>query len=479
MIGYTAWWKGLLEGVADMRARVICLVSAFALATTTAELTSGQRIPADAAGTSAIGNEAPIALAVSPLYPQTGMVAAVSVAVGGCSRACTHLWITHDRGATWHRAAAMPPGPVLIVAGTHHREELVAASTNAVVASDDDGATWHTIGPAGTPAAAGDAVLVAGDGSADYRLDAAGARYAVPGSAGTDVDLAFAPVPGGAGQNAALLAARDPATGLPVTLRCDSAYACSGAAALPGATPSSGNDMSLLPSGALGSGGAAYVRTSTMLYRSDDGGRSFFTLLLPAHARANYTRVPAAAVDGGPSHVLYVALLEVVGTGASQLTAGGVFASSDRGTTWRALGSPGVLDGGATAVAVAPGGRLFAGYVNAHGEAGLVCSDGGGAWQAACGAAATSCPALAGCGATSVTGVAADTPVAAKTGGNSSSGATAQRRPNRGTTLLTGGQLSVRTSSGFAVSVSAAALVVLLAAGGVSTRRRRRRRRCP
>jgi len=464
-----------------MRAHLMCLVPAFALVTATAELTTGQQVAADAAGISAIGNEAPIALAVSPLYPQTGMVAAVSVPVGGCSRNCTHLWTTRDRGATWHRAAAMPPGPVVVVAGAHRREELVGASTNAVVASDDDGATWHTIGPAGTPAATGDTVLVAGDGAGDYRLDGAGALQAVPGSAGTDVDLAFAPVPGGAVQNAALLAARDRATGLPVMLRCDATYACSGAASLPGATPSSGNDMSVLPPGDLGSGGAAYVRTSTMLYRSDDGGRSFLALLLPPHTGAHYTSVPAAALDGGPSHLLYVALLEVVGTGASQLTTGGVFATADRGTTWRALGSPGVLDGGATALAVAPGGRLFAGYVNAHGEAGLVCSDGGGAWQAACGAAATACPALAGCGAPSATGVAvaADTPVAAKVSGNSSWGATALQRPIRRTTLLTGGQPSARGGFSLVVSFSAAALLLLLAAAGVSTRRRRRRRRCP
>lgn len=470
-------------GYGGMRARLLYATPAQVLvlaAATPVFLTCGQHAVAEAATVSAIGNEAPITLAVSPLYAHTGMVAAVSVPVGGCSGTCIHLWITRDRGATWHRSDTSPPGSgILVVAGGHGGERLVAAGPQGVVASNDDGTTWHIVGPAGTPAAApplgGGTVLVAGQGAGDYLLDG-DTRQAVPGSGGAVVDVAFAPVQDSSGRNAtALLAARDRASGLPVVLRCDVALSCSGATPLPGVTPSSGGDMSLLLAPDFAAGGPAYVRTASELYRSDDGGRTFLALALPPHPGAHIMTIPGAALGGAAPHGIDLALLDILDRGAAQTTGGGVFTSTDRGVTWHTVGSPGVLDDGATAIAAAPDGRLFAGYVNGHGAAGLVCSDGGTAWQATCGAA-TTCPG-GGCTGARVSGTppAVGPPIAANVGSNTGADARSPELAN-GTPALTGGQPPVASGTVRVPPLIAGALGMLLASLAVSTRRRRRRR---
>lgn len=377
-----------------MRAALLALVGAICAAATA--LTGGQPVEADNGSISAIGNEAPIAIAVSPLYTQTHMVAAVTVPVGGCNDSCVHLWVTRDGGASWHRAPTTPGGDLVIVGARGGGERLVTSTNNAVLASADDGTSWTTLGPPGTPAAAGilgdDGLVVAGLGYADYAV-AGGGRRAVAGSNGADSDLAFSVAPHTGLQPAALLAARDPHSGLPVVLRCDAHLVCSGGATLPGVTASSGNGISVLLAGASGT---AYVRTSTAVYRSTDGGRTFLQIGLPLHVGAVYTTVSGATPAANGSADLYVTLLQVEGTGASTTTVGGVFATRDGGLSWNAVGSPSMLDGGATSVVAAPDGRLFAGYVNGHGQAGLLCSDPGLSWRATCGqpaacGAATQC----------------------------------------------------------------------------------------
>lgn len=457
-----------------MRAHVMCVAAAL-----DAALTVGQPVRpvvAEAANISAIGNEAPIAIVVSPLYARTGMVAALAAPVGGCSGACMHLWITRDAGASWHRALATPTGgPLVVVAGPHGGDRLVVNRASDVVVSDDDGATWQVAGPSGTPVAApqlgDDAVLMAGHGGEDYALIGDTLRT-VPGSGGTAVDLTFATAVRAEGDTnppPTLLLARDRSTGLPEVLRCDATLSCRGGAPLPGATPSGGDGMSL-----VSTRGVAYARSSTTLYRSDDGGSTFVALALPPNAGAHYTTIPALTLSDGPLRDVDVALLEVLDHGSAQLTAGGVFASSDRGVTWRAVGRPGVLDGGATAVAAAPGGRLFAGYVDGRGEAGMVCRDGERRWQATCGVAGTPCSAVSCAVPPPPGGGAAAADIAANTGNNASASGSA-RPLRRDTAMLTGGQADAGTSAVAPAAVTAG-LALLGASAALNTRRRRRRR---
>ncbi len=395
----------------------------------------GQARPVLAAGdpVSAVGNEAPLTFAVSPNYAQTRMVAAVTAPLGGCSSACEHLWITRDGGASWHRAgASSPPGARMVIdSDAGGAEVLVAAGHDGVMASRDDGASWQRIGALGAPMPApwlgSGALLVAGLGGPDYVVSAGGA-HDVDGS-GTADDLAFGAT--GLADTPALLAARDRASGLPEIMRCDAALACSGAALLPGASAQGSGDTTVSPAADFAGSGRVFARTTTALYTSTDGGRTFVGLTLPPQVGAQYTTIPAIALDPRQSRSVYAAVLALVGTGGSQLTSGGVFASQDAGATWRAVGSPGPLDGGATAVAAAPDGRLFAGYVDSQGHAGLVCDDGAG-WQAACGAAATPCVAAQCAAPVAVAAVAAPDhrPVTANSGSNAAANS-AGREPDR------------------------------------------------
>src|SRR5207302_4613949 len=86
--------------------------------------------------------------------------------------------------------------------------------------------------------------------------------------------------------------------------------------------------------------------------------------------RTAYTAVVQAIIDPADPKKSYAA--------------GGVYRTTDGGTTWSALYSPGPFDSGASAVAVAPDGRLFASFLSSYGS-GLLCSvDGGAHWSATC-----------------------------------------------------------------------------------------------
>ena len=91
--------------------------------------------------------------------------------------------------------------------------------------------------------------------------------------------------------------------------------------------------------------------------------------------------------ESDPNHQLYTALLQVfnptAGSPSPPHSSGGVYRSSDGGSTWAAVGAPGPFDQGASAVAVAPDGRLFAGYLAGQ-YSGLLCSVDGQSWQASC-----------------------------------------------------------------------------------------------
>jgi hypothetical protein len=451
-------------------------VAAVAVAAGSSVLLTGGR-PARAQTLSAIGNEAPLSFAVSPDYARTHLVATVAVPVGGCAADCTHIWVTRDGGASWHRTGALSGAAsrLVIVHGASGGEVLVAEMSDALAESVDDGATWHAVAPTGTPVGTRDGLVVASHGGQDYVLRNDVVRD-VTGSGGADVDLSFdvsdaAP---------ALLAAQNPRTGAPVVLQCDASFTCSHTATLVGSDPRTGSDVSLLRSADMAAVGVVYARTDSAVYRSGDGGRSFLPIPLPARqSGAVYTTIPGAAlgVASGARTPLYVAMLEMVGSGRSRLTAGGVYVSSDSGATWRAVGSPGPLDGGASSVVVLPDGRLLAGYVNAHGDAGLVCSADGAQWGADCPAAAAACASSCG-GASVMTQPAspnATRPAMASTGGADAAplGASTSGRPASAASLRQrGGDQAHRSLEVILV----AAVCALLLGTGLSTVRRGLRR---
>jgi hypothetical protein len=452
-------------------------------------LTVGQRtvLHAAAATMSAIGNEAAITFAVSPEYMSTHFVAALAVPVGGCRSNCTHLWVTRDGGATWHHTHDFAGGAHLaIVEVDPPLESLVAADGDRMVASTDGGFTWKALGNAGNPtetsAFGRDALLVANAGGSDYMVSGR-VLHAIPGSEGAAEDLAFA-VPLSFDRNSPfaplLLAADDPRSGTPLILQCDRSLRCGHAVQLIDGEASTSGDVSLLLAQDYARSGIVFARTTRGLYRSSDGGRSFLPVPLPRQTGAVYTTIPAATLNAAGAQQLYAAVLSVVGSGRSQLTAGGVYTSADGGFTWHAVGRPGPLDGGATAVVSAPDGRLFAGYVDAHGAAGLVCSEAGRPWQATCRAETSRC-AVPPCQRSTES----DVQGVGGTSGSGSGGAAdgvgddaqAQGWSPNGASFAATGWPSVATSRAALLVL----LGMLLAAGGcvgaavLSTRRRRRR----
>jgi photosystem II stability/assembly factor-like uncharacterized protein len=385
------------------RRRTALRAAGFATAASTALFWLAPSQAVKAAEPSAIGNEAPLWISVAPDYARSHMVAALTAVMGPCQRDCSHLWVTRDGGATWRRHARPADSAQLaILADDAGRESVVTQTHDAVERSDDDGDTWHAVGPSGTPTTSPfdhSGVDVAVPDGFDYVAGGRG-RTMATGSGGTKLDLAFAAsgIPG-AHHASTLLATVERRSNATLVLHCDVHLSCTHAVPLPKAAYQSG-DVSLLLGANFDDAGFAIARTTTSLFTSIDGGNNFVPVILPARATATYTTVsgvalglPHAANGGG---VIYMALLQVVGSGTAASTAGGVYASRDGGASWTAIDNGGPVSGGATSVAVAPDGRLFAGYVSGHG-AGLVCSEDASAWHTSCTASgatgcATTCP---------------------------------------------------------------------------------------
>lgn len=456
------------RGRAAARARGRAGVSLIAAALVA--LATASRADAAAAPASAIGDQAPQWIAVSPTYWDTRMAAVLATAMAGCRSRCTHLWVTRDGGATWHdHHLPFDAAHVVILGHDGARESIVTESSSGVQRSEDDGATWQVIGPAGTPSGdASGAVMVAVPNGVDYVVDTRG-RHDVTGSAGGAVDVVFARA-----QFNGWLAAVDPRSGDAEVLHCDTALRCSGGALLAGVT---GADLSVMVASQERD---VIVRTTRALYRSTDGGRTFAPVALPLSQRSGYTAVASTDVEPGVDReVIYVALLNVQPSGSSAATtSGGVFVSVDGGLTWHTSTDGTPLDHGATAVAAAPDGRVFAGFVDAAGVAGLMCYDGeSGAWHATCPASTSACTASCngdaadGSGSGSVAGAGAAGDAAGGGGAAngraaSGSGDPAAARATRG---AGGGGEGVPAVS---LAVLAVGVALALLAMPVSTRRR-------
>jgi hypothetical protein len=137
------------------------------------------------------------------------------------------------------------------------------------------------------------------------------------------------------------------------------------------------------------------------LLKSTDGGSTFapLTVVSDNGAQATATAMLALAPgyrEAGPTRTLFAAVLQAyVPTTADKnnagRTAGGIYRSDDGGATWKSLGANGPVFHGASAVAVAPDGRVFAGWTDGSGHAGIACSVNGSAyWAQRCPARGTS-----------------------------------------------------------------------------------------
>jgi hypothetical protein len=139
------------------------------------------------------------------------------------------------------------------------------------------------------------------------------------------------------------------------------------------------------------SSGVLFVGTPLGLLKSSDGGRTFRRLPLTTAAKAATTVTPMMALSPGYSEAggvrtAYVAMYQFNNADTLDLRiGGGLYKTDDGGNSWAPLATSGLFAGGAQAVAVAPGGRIFAQYNDGKGSVGLVCSaDGGSSWAATC-----------------------------------------------------------------------------------------------
>jgi len=376
----------------------------------TAALLGVHSLPAKAQGSptppSAVGNEMVQWIALSPAYTRTGLVVAQTAQLS-CSANCLHLWVSKDGGASWHRAAAQnwTPGRVWIGVSAGGHESLYTPGTRGLERSDDDGETWLNSAAPGIPTILpsypqdeGLAVASAAGGGAsgdgDY-LSRGGKTERVQGSGGAVVDLSFMTspdFPSGGTFNPALMVGTDPHTEQPFVLQCSAQLACSTKTPLPWPSDKAGVlavQTALYPSADYTQRGSVFAATPFGIDKSLDGGQTFVPLPVVPTAGATTTTTPMMALapgyrEAGPVRTLYVAVFQAFMSQTSGHVAGGLYRSSDGGTTWSALVTNGPFAGGAQAVAVAPDGRLFAGYFDGNGHGGLLCSIDGTSWHASC-----------------------------------------------------------------------------------------------
>jgi hypothetical protein len=352
---------------------------------------------------SAFGNASVQWIAVSPAYPETGLVLAM-VTPTGCrptqTQRCERLMISHDGGSTWLKAAAKgwEGGRLYIAVGGSGKEVIYGESSGRIQVSRDDGSSWTNEIPNGVPAIsptyAKNGALAVASGAHDFVVHD-GTATIVKGSGGSLLDLGFmfAPTfPDSGAFPPVLLSAADKDSHAPLVQQCTADLTCGGATTIPGdqtfAIP-----VSLHPSSDYAHDGVVFARAGRSVSKSVDGGRSFAPLAIVAANGSAGTASPMMAIapgykEAGPVRTVYVAILQAFidpKDPKKTHTSGGIYRSGDGGTSWGPVGAPGPFDEGATAITVAPDGRLFAGYAHeSTGQFGLLCSSNGTTWQASC-----------------------------------------------------------------------------------------------
>lgn len=356
--------------------------------------------PAAAGDTSTgIGNAIVSGVSVSPAYAQTGLVFAMAQDMSTRQLA---LWASQDGGASWYRprASGWNHGLPQVAVDASGREIALAGSSSDVVRSDDLGQTWTSVGGAGTPAAsptykddAAAAVAGMGNNSPDYVLHSAAAST-VAGSSGVMQDHLFAftvASPADSVHPPVLLSGNDPRTGFPEVERCSAAFACSAPPTSLAGSSSFSGPASLALSSAFSSDATVFAQSTTGIYKSVDGAGTFAPLTAaPADGAASTSFTGLVLAPGyaehGAVHTVYASYTQAFVSQSNPHLEGGILRSRDGGATWTQLARTTPLGGGTTFLAIAPDGRLFAGYLALRaGQAGLLCStDMGATWQARC-----------------------------------------------------------------------------------------------
>lgn len=430
---------------------------------------------------SAIGNETPIQIVVSPAFARTQVILTVASS-SACN--CVHLWLSRDGGITWtHQAATgWSPGRLADAVDGSGHDVLFTAGSAGLQRSGDLGANWTTVGPSGmaTPSQgyATDAT-VAVAGTRDYLLNHSSAT-AVSGSGGHFADYEFMLAPGfpdGGPYAPALLSAYDGHAKTAQVLRCSTSLSCSLPVPLPG-PPLTGAPL-LMPSTAYASDGTVFALMAANIYKSTDGGATFSPITVGQTADVTGTNdlaLDPGYREHGGDRGAYAAIVQW-NTKVRGNTFGGVYRTVDGGATWTRFGAGGPLDQGAGTVAVTPDGRVLAGYQQPLGG-GLVCWTGS-SWAATCPAAvAAGAGHAAQCTSTSCTHSAA--PVAAGGPGGASGSDVA---PAAAATQAPGGDAAATLDAAGAGGTPshtpqvAVAVVVMLLLGAAATGRALMQRR--
>ena len=349
-------------------------------------------LTARAAGTPASGVSVGTIVVASD-YTSSHTVYAVGQR-GNCSSGCVVLLRSRDGGATWSTATA---------AGWQHNEvlpvdlggrpTLLTTVSGGYGLSFDQGESFQPFQAPGSPSATApagthlDVVLSETDGTADHLLSLpSGTVRPVAGDSALK-QMSITPTPAyphaPAGVPGAIGLGLDPTSNTAHLAWCDDSLTCTTTAPV-----SSGGKLVFSPH--FGHDLTVFLLTPKGLLRSTDGGRSLTPMtVMPAGAGTLITTVTALALtpdfDASAGRGAMFAAVVSASKANNGTLNGGVFRSNDAGATWTASSGSGGLDGGASALALAPDGRLFAGALQfGASPGGVYCSTDGATWNAAC-----------------------------------------------------------------------------------------------
>ncbi|MEY2568130.1 MAG: polymerase sigma-70 factor, subfamily [Actinomycetota bacterium] len=308
-------------------------------------------------------------------------VFAVGDAPRGCATvSCPVLFRSADGGATWQRVAAtgFRGGSVMLPPAWPADNRIFVLGPDALQESSDGGATFIARTPAGRTGAmspgfsSGDPVIWVGFAPGWVFHDDTRAVTPLqmwPPPVADYATYAFSPA--WPADNRVLLGGwnlGDDGLQSATVTRCRNST-CSVPVVLPGLIGSP--ELLALPS--FVQTGTAFAWSGDRLFRTDDAGGSYHRVRLPGPGKVS-------TLVATRSDQLFLALAEVTPDGP----VGGLYLSTDRGTTWRQLGAHTALSTGVSAVAALHNGNILA-AVQPTAGGGLLCSaDGGGTWRRRC-----------------------------------------------------------------------------------------------
>ena len=318
-------------------------------------------------------------VAASPRYGEDGVLYASGLAREGCPLGCPVFFKSSDHGKTWARQTGrgFSGGTIMLPPSFPEDSRIFTISSVALAVSADDGETWDNLTPLG-----GAAAMSPGFSSVDRTILVG----AVPGweyhdTVGKVTPLSYLPPPVGpvltfayapdVGDRRVFVGGTTSSAG---NRSASSVWLCTaGACAEPIALGNSSGPPMIAVSPTFARDRVAFAWRDSDLYRTTDGGRSFAAVPLP-----NGGMVAAVSYDAvGRVYLAVDGVEQGAGTG-------GLFVSSDDGSTWSQLGRESALGRGARAVTPLLGNRLLAAPSN-EGGGGLLCSDDDGrTWARRC-----------------------------------------------------------------------------------------------